>query len=244
MLLSIFRAQSNVTTEFKKSTKLLYDFTRKLNKRKTKALKELVIKDFDEEQIWQQLELQNDSELPHLLINVSKALTGGSDKLTIPLTTDEPVVDSKSDSEDSALEDDEQSENEESNRPEIKKTRRKIKSSIVDDKFFKLQDLDEYLNKEDKRESQEGDSKDSDGDDGEEVDLFDDYSEGEEGEESEDASMKYADFFDSPDSDNETSRDLSRLEDREPEDEEASGQEEAERPSKRVIIGFFFFTFY
>ncbi|CAL7939036.1 unnamed protein product [Xylocopa violacea] len=80
----------------------------------------------------------------------------------------------------------------------IKKRRKK--SSIVDDKFFKLNELDEYLTKEEKKEKQN--EKDEEESDDESVDLFNDLSDNDEKTE-EGKLLKYADFFDSPQSEDE-----------------------------------------
>lgn len=78
--------------------------------------------------------------------------------------------------------------------------KKKKKSSIVDDKFFKLQELDEYLTKEEKKEKQDDNDAESDN---ESVDLFNDISEEENEDNAEGKYIKYADFFDSPESENE-----------------------------------------
>lgn len=78
--------------------------------------------------------------------------------------------------------------------------KKKKKSSIVDDKFFKLQELDEYLTKEEKKEKQDDNDDESDN---ESVDLFNDISEEENEDNAEGKYIKYADFFDSPESENE-----------------------------------------
>lgn len=234
---SNFRGKSRV--DLRDLTKCVYDFTKEQSRRKTNALPELVTKGFDEEQIWQQVELQNEDEITHLFNSVSRFLT--NKELTIPVCATEPElteVKHELNEEDDNIFDDKDSENESELKSSLKKRKAKQrkKSSIVDDKFFKLQELDEYLNKEDKKEKQD----DVESDD-ESVDLFNDFSD-EEDEDSERKYIKYADFFDSPESENErreenensdyvdNASEEERLED---EDEEMS-EEHEERSDKKV----------
>lgn len=207
--------------QFKESTKRLYDLTKDATKRKSEALPELVIQGFDEEQIWQQLELQNESELTHFLTRVSRLLAGNN-KFELPLSvtrkeesTDDKVSEdgdaAKQSSNDDSAESDvamdldlDMSEKSKKHKTEFK---RQIKNhSVVDDKFFKLEELDEYLTKEDKKETQGSkDEEDEIQSDEESVDLFDGGSDDEDEDvNSEDGKMlKYADFFDSPEDEGE-----------------------------------------
>lgn len=103
--------------------------------------------------------------------------------------------------ENEGMSDDKESESENEEKGNLRKRKhdtRKKKSSIVDDKFFKLQELDEYLTKEEKKEKQN----DTESDD-ESVDLFNDLSEEENEDNAEGKYIKYADFFDTPESENE-----------------------------------------
>ncbi|XP_043250272.1 U3 small nucleolar ribonucleoprotein protein MPP10 [Colletes gigas] len=196
--------QNQVAVEFKNSTKRLYDFTKEQSQRNTNALPELVTDGFDEEQIWQQLELQNESELIHFLTGVSKILVGNK-KLTIPISTSKPeIVQSNEESterkEESVSEDERTKQK--STLKKYKENMKKLrtKTSVVDDKFFKLQELDEYLTKEDKKETQS--EKHEQGSDDESVDLFNDFSD-DDRKTGEEKLVKYADFFDSPQSEDE-----------------------------------------
>ncbi|XP_015608326.1 U3 small nucleolar ribonucleoprotein protein MPP10 [Cephus cinctus] len=213
--------QNKVATNFKENTKLLYDFTKEQFKRKTDALPELVTEDFDEEQIWQQLELQNEGEWPYFLTNVSRVLAGNS-QLTLPisLTKPDPLLDDESTRNNIESEDENKISETNVIAEDTKKTRkvkslkntrkRNQKNSIVDDKFFKLQELDEYLTKEDKREKKSND-KDNDESDGESLDLFNDLSEKEDENDTENARLiKYAAFFDSPESEDDDMANNSR----------------------------------
>ncbi|XP_014613542.1 PREDICTED: U3 small nucleolar ribonucleoprotein protein MPP10 [Polistes canadensis] len=215
--------QDTVSVHFQNATKQLYDFTKEQTKRNTNALPELLTDGFDEEQIWQQLELQNEGELAHFLSDVSKLLAGNK-TLTLPISPTKPeLIESKD--EDAKVEGissmdqqkEEEEEEEEEEQQELKSSLKKAKRikgqhqkrSIVDDKFFKLQELDEYLTKEERKEKQirkdaeESDEDKDDKGDGESLDLFNDISE-DEGDSSKDGKfIKYADFFDNPNSEDE-----------------------------------------
>ncbi|XP_015180787.1 PREDICTED: U3 small nucleolar ribonucleoprotein protein MPP10 [Polistes dominula] len=206
--------QNVVSVKIKNATKQLYDFTKEQTKRNTDALPELLIDGFDEEQIWQQLELQNEGELTHFLNNVPKLLAGKK-TLTLPISPTKPELteskdeDAKAESISSVDQEKEEEEKEEeeelkSNLKKAKKAKRHHKKSIVDDKFFKLQELDEYLTKEERKEKQiKKDAEESDDDDEESVDLFNDMSDDEDDTSKDGKFIKYADFFDNPNSEDE-----------------------------------------
>ncbi|EFN77075.1 U3 small nucleolar ribonucleoprotein protein MPP10 [Harpegnathos saltator] len=200
--------------DLKNTTKHLYDFTKKQSSRKSDALPELITEGFDEEQIWQQLELQNECELTHFSESISKILT--SNKLIVPVSSTKPEPTSiqpedNLNEEGESLSDDKESEDENIKTKSILKkrkreTKKKKKSSIVDDKFFRLQELNEYLTKEEKIEKQG--KKDAESDD-ESVDLFNDFSEDEGNKNIQGKYLKYVDFFDSPASSEESGEEKS-----------------------------------
>ncbi|XP_012530665.1 U3 small nucleolar ribonucleoprotein protein MPP10 [Monomorium pharaonis] len=188
-------------------TKNVYDFTKEQSckdgnfYRNTNALPELVTEGFDEEQIWQQLELQNEGEIAYFC----KILTSlsGSERLMVPISSRKPelvqIENDNLDKEDEGMSDEKDSEEVIRTKSNSKKKKRN-KSSIVDDKFFKLQELDEYLTKEERKEKQ---GEDNTGSDDDSLDLFNDISEDEDGDNAEKKYLKYTDFFDSPESENE-----------------------------------------
>ncbi|KAG5331995.1 MPP10 protein, partial [Acromyrmex charruanus] len=188
-------------------TKNIYDFAKKQSYEReksytnTNALPELVIEGFDEEQIWQQLELQNESEIAHIFSDIS-VLSEGK-KLTIPVSSRKPepiqIENDNLTQEAEGIPDEKESEDEDVEIKNNSKRKYKKKSSVVDDKFFKLQELNEYLTKEERKEKQ---GKDNTGSDDESLDLFNEVSEEEDGDNIE-KYIKYADFFDSPESENE-----------------------------------------
>lgn len=221
-----FNVQDKAAKSFKRATKILYDFTKKKTDNKAQSLPELIIDGFDEEQIWQQIELQNDHVIPTLIADISKLLS--NKQLTQPLEFSDDLQSKKmsegdendddDDDDDEAEMSDEEfddklnsaeensaSESESANtKSKMRTTKRKQEPSIVDDKFFKIQELNEYLNTEDRKESKSL-SKTKVTSDDEFVDLFNDFSDDEdENEETQNARLvKYADFFDSPESDGE-----------------------------------------
>lgn len=197
--------QHQAASDFKRSIKRLYDFTQEESRRNTNALPELVTEGFDEEQIWQQLELQNKSELDHFLSGISKALSE-SKRRRIPVSITKPEI--AQSNEESSLEDENASQDSLEDEIEMKSslkrqredTKAYKKPSIVDDKFFKLQELNEYLTKEETKEKQS--EKNDEGSDDESVDLFNDFSDQDDNTE-ETKLVKYADFFDNPHSEDE-----------------------------------------
>lgn len=215
-------------------TKCVYDFTKEQSGRNTNALPELVIEDFDEEQIWQQLELQNEDEIMHYLNEVLK-ITTGNKKLTIPLSSMKPqpmqIENDNLDQEDEDMSDDKELQEQDIETKSNLKKRKcntKKKSSIVDDKFFKLQELDEYLTKEEKKEKQGEDDTESDN---ESLDLFNDLSEEEDEHNAEAKYIKYTDFFDNPESETEQhneSKSLHHDENLKDSEEEGSDNEDEE----------------
>lgn len=206
---SLERVKSEKTkVDFTDLTKRVYDFTKEQSCRNTNALPELVTEDFDEEQIWQQLELQNEEEITHLSNEISKVLDSNK-KLMIPVSSMKPelmqIENDNLEQENEDISDDKESEGEtERVQSNLRKRKydkkKKKKSSVVDDKFFKLQELDEYLTKEEKKENQDENNTESDD---ESVDLFNNFSEEENEVNAEGKYIKYADFFDSPESENE-----------------------------------------
>lgn len=262
LLIIIFFFSCNTKTHdrFKTSTKLIYDFCKNCeNKRQQdEALPELIVKHFDDEQIWQELELQNSSVVDKLLGNVVGLVTKidsvnfladdhgiekqtksrnkktqKKDLINDPNNDAEEEEEEESDETDqeidkikSRLEDSEDdigdmnnddddldfefdsinpiqnlnndtSDDGNENVDEIdsdagkkKKNKKKpIKGSIVDDKFFKLAEMEAFLEQEDakemkkQRQEEKGDDSDDETDE-EDIDLFTKFS-------SEDEEVKY-----------------------------------------------------
>ncbi|KAI4468993.1 u3 small nucleolar ribonucleoprotein mpp10 [Holotrichia oblita] len=228
-------ADHNNTIRF--LVKNAYDFTKleEENTRKSQALPELIIENFDLEQIWQQLELQNEDLLNKSLIRVSKFAVNKNrlifEELDKDLPSDkeeEDEIKEKLDSEtddsesetsndennkfddnqgDAADEDDKSSINEEGGDNEGVKLRK----SIVDDDFFKLDEMEKFLKSEEKdlNKKSDDDSGNESKDEDEEIDYFkgDDDDEQEDDEANlQEKNPRYKDFFRSNETEKPTKR--------------------------------------
>ncbi|KAK7480019.1 hypothetical protein BaRGS_00028752 [Batillaria attramentaria] len=281
------RADEAGAARLKKSTKAVYDFTHLYDKTHcSEFVPELITDDFDDEQVWQELELQNEAstrglldslattDMEHAQLNFSSSSKRVSSKTQQQSETgdnseegeDESGVHGTLDSEDDGESDSDQEmaqikkrlakhdkddgaglfdgadsddedlfqggsdkdgendsdENEDDNldfdfelsesaqdarrddalsKDKTKKSEKKKRKTEVDDKFFKLADMEEFLQQEDEREekkqkratrSEEGESSDSEEDD-DDIDMFAELPE----DETEEGAM-YNDFFDPP----------------------------------------------
>ncbi|XP_020344717.1 U3 small nucleolar ribonucleoprotein protein MPP10 isoform X2 [Oncorhynchus kisutch] len=258
--------QGAVATDFTYLTKTLYDLhkTHEPAGSKGSPLDQLVVENFDEEQIWQELELQNTAVLKHFETAVSQAALDTAlsilfDEEDADEEPDEGVdqdgEDLEEETRDGDLEDDGQGEE-----PHMLKTamdalrgdntdedsdvdfdvdalekqakQKKCSAareskplgppSEVDDRFFKLSEMESFLDDMDRREGKEGDG---------DVDYFQDLPSGDDddvGLFSEDVSskktkktstlkssrnLKYKDFFDAVDDDPAQTADQSDAED-------------------------------
>nr|XP_003226974.1 PREDICTED: U3 small nucleolar ribonucleoprotein protein MPP10 [Anolis carolinensis] len=243
--------QEGLAGEFISLTKTLYDFHKALGSDVISGspLKELVVENFDEEQIWQQLELQNNAALGHFQEAVAKSVKEEADISLLEPLEEEDEEEEKEESDEEQMDAEDQTEEEaeiqndhleeESDQSgkkglkgtethsfsdedsdidfdidELEQRTKRLKSavkkagetSIVDDRFFKLYEMEAALDAAEKKESKAKDDKDEDDDD---IDYFeeiiseDDEDDGEE--EFGNASMmltksardlKYKDYFD------------------------------------------------
>ncbi|XP_074012709.1 U3 small nucleolar ribonucleoprotein protein MPP10 [Numenius arquata] len=260
--------QDGLAADFRALTKTLYDLNKALGSDMVRGgpLKELVIENFDEEQIWQQLELRNNAVLDFFkksiardaededLCLLSDQEEDGSDAET---TSDKELEDSLMEAEteqknvytkDNTKAKEKQSKLEESVKQKysdedsdidfdiealeqqtktakettLKKMGRK---SIVDDKFFKLAEMEAFLEHAEKENEEEEE---------EDINYFEDIISDDEEEESEEAKVKpikssrdltYKDFFDPVDDDDLVAYDV---EDDQEEKEEADSAIEEE----------------
>ncbi len=216
MILSIYvyisSVQAATNTKFKAITKDLFD---SLNQNHalpglTGSLPELYTEGFDEEQIWQQLELHNEPCFKILMKNVAKLLTGKDKKLSfykvevqvdegeenvegededeqdkdsvasnlsfeLPADTDDEEEDDSDCDETDDLKFDEYKvlDEEREERPSRKREQSmgKIRKTEVDDQFFKVGEMEKFLEKE---EAEKPKRKNDDDDDEESVDFFED----------------------------------------------------------------------
>ncbi|NXO76795.1 MPP10 protein, partial [Sitta europaea] len=232
--------QDGLAADFRAMTKTLYDLNKGSNIVRGGALKELVIENFDEEQIWQQLELQNNAVLDFFKKSIVR--DAEDEGLCLLSDQDEDASDAETSS-DQELEDNiMEAETEQMNAYTKDKTkakekqsklreslmqkysdedsdidfdiealeqqaktakettlRKKGRKSVVDDKFFKLAEMEAFLEhaeKEDKEEEEEDD-----------VNYFEDIISDDEEDSEEDKPIKssrdmtYKDFFDPVDDD-------------------------------------------
>lgn len=266
------RIQDELASNFTSLTKVLYDFNKVLEKDRKHGspLQRLMIHNFDDEQIWQQLELQNEPILQYLQNAVSETIkdeditllpeneeqeceedalemeAGGQEDLEKELSEveEEEVSDLSGDD----LEGDERSKNsskldlrkspdfsdedsdldfdigklEQQSKVQNRVPRKPTEKSVVDDKFFKLSEMETFLENIEKEEEQQKDDEEED------IDFFEDVDsdEGEGGlfrsqnlkSGKSSRNLKYKDFFDPVESD----EDIASIHD----DELASHEEE------------------
>lgn len=190
-----------------------YDFAKSQEPpaKKSNALPELIVENFDLEQIWQQIELQNEEVLDKNILHISKVLSSKNllfkeyeiavDEPAIEENVDaaaEPVEENATDSESDDIE--MQSDSSESETDKSNANEKKHRKSIVDDDFFKLQEMEEFLNKEEAALNQNNLKKtDNDSDSEESVDLFKTNVSDEENEIDRTKNPRYKDFFGSND---------------------------------------------
>uniref|UniRef100_A0A673ULE8 M-phase phosphoprotein 10 n=1 Tax=Suricata suricatta TaxID=37032 RepID=A0A673ULE8_SURSU len=274
--------QDELASKFTSLTKVLYDFNKTLENGRIHGspLKKLVIDNFDDEQIWQQLELQNEPILQYFQDAVSKTIkdedisllpeneeqecedeedneeveADGEEVLEQDLEEEEEVADLSGDDptedkktknsstvdprkspvfsdEDSDLDFD-ISKLEQQSKVQDKVPRKPREKSIVDDKFFKLSEMETFLENMEKEEEQKGDEE-------EDIDFFEDIDSDEDEDEllgsqkpksgKSSRNLKYKDFFDPVESD----EDVGSAHDDEldPKEEEEIAEEEEEEES-------------
>ncbi|XP_064539103.1 U3 small nucleolar ribonucleoprotein protein MPP10 [Drosophila montana] len=126
----------------------------------------LVLEDMDDEQIWQQLEMRNNFVLGRLSKQTAQLIDIGEQQLGIELDDDEDPNEQTSEQEsmeEKAEDEEDQSELEDSDNidkqkstvksSQIKAKRsKKGRNSVVDDTFFKLDEMKQFLEQEDAKE--------------------------------------------------------------------------------------------
>ncbi|NXH77698.1 MPP10 protein, partial [Hydrobates tethys] len=230
--------QDGLAADFRALTKTLYDLNKALRSNVVCGgpLKELVIEDFDEEQIWQQLELQNNAVLDffkksiardakdedlcllsdqeedgsdaetssdkELEDNIMEAETEQKNIYTKDKTTAkekqsklrESIMQKYSD-EDSDVDFDIEALEQQTKTAKETTLKKMGRKSVVDDKFFKLAEMEAFLEHAEKENREEEDD----------INYFEDIISDDEEEESEEAEVKpvkssrdltYKDFFD------------------------------------------------
>ncbi|NXN19954.1 MPP10 protein, partial [Indicator maculatus] len=237
--------QDGLAADFRTLTKILYDMNKALGSKKVRAgaLKELVIENFDDEQIWQQLELRNNTVLNFFKKSIERdakdedlcLLSDQEDSSDAETNTDlelhnnimevetdqknvytkdrtkakekqskhkENIIQKCSD-EDSDIDFDIEALEQQTKTAKETTLKKKGRKSIVDDKFFKLAEMEMFLEHAEKENREEEEEED--------INYFEDIISDDEEEESEAPKIKpvkssrdltYKDFFD-PINDNE-----------------------------------------
>ncbi|XP_065544970.1 U3 small nucleolar ribonucleoprotein protein MPP10 [Lathamus discolor] len=228
--------QDGLSSDFRALTKTLYDLNKALGSNIVRGspLKELVIENFDEEQIWQQLELQNNEVLDFFKKSIARDAKDESLCLLSDKEENDSDVETSSDRElEDTIMDAETEQKNTKDKTKTKERQSKLKESImqkcsdedsdldfdiealeqetktakettlkkmgrksvVDDKFFKLAEMEAFLEHAEKENREEEDD----------INYFEDIISDNEEEESEEATVKpikcsrdltYEDFFD------------------------------------------------
>ncbi|XP_028632502.1 U3 small nucleolar ribonucleoprotein protein MPP10 [Grammomys surdaster] len=247
--------QNGLASDFTSLTKFLYDFNKVLENGRISGspLQKLVINNFDDEQIWQQLELQNEPVLQYFQNAVNETVEDEDISLLpeceeeaceedaseveadsqenlemdlegeqlsdeggdVPKGNDSTKSSRKSDPRKSPVFSDEDSDLdfdisklEQQTKMQIKPPGKPREKSVVDDKFFKLSEMESFLEKVEKEEEKRPDGEEEEEED---IDLFEDIDSDEnEGglfgrqkikSNKSSRNLKYKDFFDPVESD-------------------------------------------
>ncbi|NXH19174.1 MPP10 protein, partial [Bucco capensis] len=233
--------QDGLAADFRALTKTLYDLNKSLGNNKVRGgpLKELVIENFDEEQIWQQLELQNNTVIDFFKKSIARdandedlslfsdqeedgsdAETGSDQELEdniVEAETEQKNVYTKDKTkakekqskqrestmqkysdEDSDIDFDIDALEQQTKTAKETTLKKKGRKSVVDDRFFKLAEMEAFLEHAEKENREEEEEE-------EEIDYFEDIMSDDGEEESEEAKVRpskssrdltYKDFFD------------------------------------------------
>lgn len=223
---TFLEVQPDIAETMKRLTKELYDVVDKWESKTVSASKtelpSLVVDNFDDEQIWQQLELRNTRLVRELISSVSRVATKSSINFGVDLgmqespqgsKTNDPDERDKCNLSDAAAEEEgdedddfdlsDESEGDEESDEEVdhdrdesapSQARDTQPSSIVDDAFFRLADMEAFVDREEKADARRGDSDEDD-----DIDYFGELSSDEDDpDEKGGRNAKYNDFFDPP----------------------------------------------
>ncbi|KAG8235803.1 hypothetical protein J437_LFUL014741, partial [Ladona fulva] len=213
---SFLDAQTALPEGIKSLIKNLYDLSQK-DYDSSKFLPELIVDGFDEEQIWQELELRNEEVIPSLIAEVASLLSkkerirGSLSSLCVAERNVNKERDEESNIADEELsegdqkfgselsEDGENPDEEVSGDSEEDQGREESQNSqrvpsVVDDEFFKLGEMEKFLIEEERRGNKAGSESED-----ENIDYFEDPME-EDDEDPAELNPSYKDFFPPPDS--------------------------------------------
>ncbi|KAM3957196.1 U3 small nucleolar ribonucleoprotein MPP10 [Aphomia sociella] len=198
--------QDGLKEDIKNLVKSLYDYTKneesKTKGKKNSALPNLIIQDFDEEQIWQQIELQNTECCDQLVWEVAN-IVSNKEQLTFPIeikdNSKEELIQEETENESMVYEEPSDNEND---KPKIEKSKKvqkvnknKTKQSLVDDNFFKLKDMEKFLINEEKNDGFRSNKDRTADSDEESIDLFEDIDDEDLDEEEGGKDAMYSEFF-------------------------------------------------
>ncbi|XP_075536161.1 U3 small nucleolar ribonucleoprotein MPP10 [Dermacentor variabilis] len=222
---TFLEVQPDIAETMKRLTKELYDVVdfwenKTISPPKTE-LPSLVVDNFDDEQIWQQLELRNTRLVKELISSVSRVATKSSINFGVHLgtqessqrhTTHDPNGSDKSNLSEAAAEEEgaEDDDFDLSDESEGEKSEEEVDhdggdgapsqardtqpSSIVDDVFFRLADMEAFADREENADAHRGDSDEDD-----DIDYFGEVSSDQDDpDEKGGRSATYNDFFDPP----------------------------------------------
>lgn len=194
------RIQHDTCNKIRRLLCQTYDFSitkDATNKDNPSVLPKLVANELEAEQIWQLLELRNNVVWPTFLTKTSNLLAQSKDDLQIKYKSISKKIQNINDNDDHShhiyanIEDTNNSNKKDSREKRNKvghKMKSKQKSSIVDDEFFKLNEMEEFLKTEDLKELNKNKNQRLNHDFG--INLFDENFENEEEEK-----ICYKDFF-------------------------------------------------
>ncbi|XP_006780338.1 U3 small nucleolar ribonucleoprotein protein MPP10 [Neolamprologus brichardi] len=268
--------QDEVATDFTSITKTLYDLhkAQEPGHYTGSPLAELVVENFDEEQIWQELELQNKAVLKHFKNAIDEALADETLTVLEEEEQEESGQEEEGASADDDVDDHDDEEEEEEEEQELEPPRRtkkmaveeddnteddsdldfdvdalekkekqkkdtgrkaskaKVVPSEVDDKFFKLSEMEAFLDDMDKREGKEEEDdvdyfQDLPSDEDDDLDLEQIISTKKQKKNTVKSSrnLKYKDFFDTVDSEPAKTDDPSDGEDDSVDESQEEGEE-------------------
>ncbi|XP_057301568.1 U3 small nucleolar ribonucleoprotein protein MPP10-like [Hydractinia symbiolongicarpus] len=194
--------QTNLSKEFISSSKYLYDFMKEFEFNYTKrgnSLQELLVTGFDNEQIWQQIELQNNhfASLSRNNVKALKSLNESATKIEVIDQADinNDFVDDEvkeNDITDEDNEDEDVEDEDETSCAPIKK----YKSTVVDDPFFKLREMEDFLDQQDRLEEVQRDGGGPAKNDDDDIDFF--KAENSDDDTQTKSYLMFKDFFDKP----------------------------------------------
>lgn len=190
-------SEETLITNLRKTLKSTYDFSKEKESSNSDSLPELIIDNFDLEQIWQQLELQNDAIFKRNIGLVSKLVINPNNLLLYneQEITDTKEVESENENEQENIE--EEIDEDEEEVEKIDTSKEKFKSTPMDDNFFKLEEMNKFLLSEEKKMSNSKKQFNEDSESDGSIDMFEPSSDEESDKDAynKEKNPRYKDFF-------------------------------------------------